>query len=110
VPTLNLSTEAQVIPARGVYITRTTDLVHTRHWDSITNIGVRPTFGSEDVLSIETFLLSTLEGATPAHIRIEFLKRVRDERKFENPEALRAQILRDVGKAKTYFRRLSRIH
>jgi riboflavin kinase/FMN adenylyltransferase len=37
---------------------------------------------------------------------VEFLRRVRDERKFENPEALKAQILRDVGRAQTYFRRL----
>ncbi len=107
VPTLNLRTDAQVIPARGVYITRTADERGTR-WNSITNIGYRPTFGSEDVLSIETFLLDPLEGAAPVRIRLEFLRRVRDERKFESPEALKAQILRDVGRAQAYFRRLAR--
>ncbi|MBZ5633690.1 MAG: bifunctional riboflavin kinase/FAD synthetase [Acidobacteriia bacterium] len=106
VPTLNLRTDAQVIPARGVYITRTSDLDGARRWNSITNIGYRPTFGSDDVLSIETFLLDPLEGAPPERIRLEFLRRVRDERKFESPEALKAQILRDVGRAKAYFRRL----
>ena len=45
VPTLNLRTDAQVLPARGVYITRTTDLDAARQWNSITNIGYRPTFG-----------------------------------------------------------------
>jgi riboflavin kinase/FMN adenylyltransferase len=105
VPTLNLRTDAQVIPARGVYITRTG--ADGRRWDSITNIGYRPTFGSDDVLSIETFLLDPLSGETPERIRIEFLRRVRDERKFENPEALKAQILRDVGRARAYFRRLA---
>jgi len=106
VPTLNLQTDAQVIPARGVYITRTHDLDTDRNWNSITNIGYRPTFGNDDALSIETFLLDPLEGATPDRIRLEFWRRVREERKFESPEALKAQIMRDVGRAKTYFRRV----
>jgi riboflavin kinase/FMN adenylyltransferase len=106
VPTLNLHTAAQVIPARGVYITRTSEIGGARLWNSITNIGTRPTFGNDDALSIETFLLDPLEGATPEKIRLEFLRRVRDERKFESPEALKAQILRDVGRAKAYFRRV----
>lgn len=106
VPTLNLRTDAQVIPARGVYITRTSETSSAREWNSITNIGYRPTFGNDEALTIETFLLDPLEGATPERIRLEFLRRVRDERKFESPEALKAQILRDVGRAKTYFRRV----
>jgi riboflavin kinase/FMN adenylyltransferase len=106
VPTLNLRTDAQVIPTRGVYITRTLDLGGARQWNSITNIGYRPTFGNDETLTIETFLLDPLEGMTPERIRLEFLRRVRDERKFENPEALKAQILRDVARAKAYFRRV----
>jgi len=106
VPTLNLRTEAQVLPARGVYITRTSDLGTARQWASITNIGYRPTFGDGDALTIETFLLDPLDGATPERIRLEFLRRVRDEKKFDSPEALKAQILRDVGRAKAYFRRV----
>jgi riboflavin kinase/FMN adenylyltransferase len=106
VPTLNLSTDAEVIPARGVYITRTADLHSGRHWKSISNIGYRPTFGSSDVLSIETFLLDPLVGEPPRRIRVEFLARVRDERRFESPEALKAQILRDVRAAQSYFRRV----
>jgi len=108
VPTLNLQTDAQVIPARGVYITRTTDLQDGRRWNSITNIGYRPTFGGDETLSIETFLLEPLEDSTPERIRVEFLRRVREERKFESPDALKAQILRDVGRANVYFRRLTR--
>jgi riboflavin kinase / FMN adenylyltransferase len=108
VPTLNLRTEAQVIPASGVYITRTSEFHSTRQWTSITNIGYRPTFGNNEELTIETFLLDPLDGATPERIRLDFLRRIRDERKFESPEALKAQILRDVGRAKAYFRRLKR--
>jgi riboflavin kinase/FMN adenylyltransferase len=107
VPTLNLATAAEVIPANGVYITRTYDTAGRRHWNSITNIGVRPTFGDSPERSIETFLLDPLEGATPQHIRLQFLRRVREERKFETPEALRAQIFKDVARANAYFRRIA---
>src|SRR5439155_7965318 len=106
VPTLNLETSSDLIPARGVYVSRTRDLTSGREFDSITNIGYRPTFGASDQLSIETFLLSPLEGATPQRIRVEFLWRVRDERKFDSPEALKAQILKDAGAAQRYFRRV----
>jgi len=110
VPTLNLATEAELLPANGVYITRTHELDpasgRPREWESISNIGTRPTFDG-DALSIETFLLEPLRGESPLRIRVEFLRRVREERKFESPEALKAQILRDVGRAKAYFRRTS---
>lgn len=107
VPTLNLQTSAEVLPRDGVYITRTLDLDSSRSRNSITNIGVRPTFDG-DARTIETFLLDPLTGASPARIRLEFLRRVREERKFETPEALKAQILRDVGRAKAYFRRVAK--
>ena len=106
VPTLNLATAAEVLPANGVYVTRTIDLGDERHWNSITNVGYRPTFGDSPELSIETFLLDDFTGAAPARIRVEFLRRVREERKFATPEALRSQILKDAGAARRYFRRL----
>jgi len=106
VPTLNLRTPAEVLPSNGVYITRTMDLSSNTRWNSITNIGTRPTFENAGGLSIETFLLDPLTTATPQRIRLEFLHRVRPERKFESPEALKTQILRDVATARGYFRRL----
>ena len=108
VPTLNLRTQAQVIPRPGVYITRTTDAEDRRAWNSITNIGHRPTFGGDAALSIETFLLEPLTGDTPARIRLDLLRRVREERKFEDPAALKSQILHDAARAQAYFRRLAR--
>jgi riboflavin kinase/FMN adenylyltransferase len=107
VPTLNLDTQAEVLPKDGVYVTRTLDGGGPRpqEWPSITNIGLRPTFDGH-ARTIETYLLSPLEGAPPRRIAVEFLRRVRDERKFENAEALKAQILRDVNRAQAYFRRL----
>lgn len=105
VPTLNLRTPAEVIPAKGVYITCARDLETGARWDSISNVGTRPTFGGGS-LTIETFLLSPFDGAAPARLAVEFLRRVREERKFENAESLKRQILRDVGRAQTFFRRL----
>jgi riboflavin kinase/FMN adenylyltransferase len=105
VPTLNLDTAAEVLPAVGVYITRTSDLTGPSRWNSVTNVGYRPTFGLEHRLSIETFLLDALEGPSPRAIAVEFLKHIREERKFESIESLKEQILRDVGRAQAYFRR-----
>ena len=105
VPTLNLDTQAEVLPKNGVYVTRTRDASGAREWPSITNVGYRPTFDGQ-TRTIETYLLSALDGAPPVEIAVEFLRWVRDERKFENAEALKAQILRDVNRAQTYFRRV----
>jgi riboflavin kinase/FMN adenylyltransferase len=105
VPTLNLDTQAEVLPKTGVYVTRTRDRNGVREWPSITNVGYRPTFDGHH-LTIETYLLAALDGAPPEEISVEFLRWVRDERKFENPEALKVQILRDVNRAQAYFRRL----
>jgi riboflavin kinase / FMN adenylyltransferase len=102
VPTLNLETEAEVIPARGVYATRANGM------DAVTNIGYRPTFGESEQLSIETFLLG-VEGQGPrsgeTQLTVEFLARLREERKFDSPEELKARILFDARAATRYFRR-----
>jgi riboflavin kinase/FMN adenylyltransferase len=105
VPTLNLRTPSEVLPKPGVYITRTSDLDDDRSWESVTNIGYRPTFGENEKISIETFLLDPLTGGTPRRIRLELLWRLRDEQKFSSPEALKAQILKDVTRTRAYFRR-----
>jgi len=106
VPTLNLATQAEVLPERGVYVTRTQDLDSPRAWPSVTNIGTRPTFDG-DRLSIESFVLEGLEPPPPARIRVEFLWRLREERKFPDPAALKDQILRDAARARAYHRRCS---
>jgi riboflavin kinase / FMN adenylyltransferase len=108
VPTLNLRRTAEVLPKLGVYITGTRDLDSRRQWQSVTNIGRRPTFGGDEDVSIETFLLEPLAGDAPHRISVAFLRRLRDERKFETPAALKEQILRDVSRARGYFRRLDR--
>lgn len=107
VPTLNLLTTGEVIPGNGVYVTRTHDSDAERTWRSVTNIGYRPTFDDNKQMSIETFLLDPLETETPKRIRIELLHKLREERKFESPEALKKQILHDAERARQFFRLLS---
>lgn len=105
VPTLNLRPAPNQLVPRGVYITETFETPTGRRWQSITNAGVRPTFGGEE-LTVETFLLSPFEGPTPENIRVEFRHFVRPEQQFPDPQSLKAQILRDVKRAQTYWRRV----
>jgi riboflavin kinase/FMN adenylyltransferase len=102
VPTINLSRYDELVPQDGVYITRTR--VGQGCFDSVTNVGNRPTFGSES-FAIETHLLNFHPIALDADTEVElfFLQRIRDEIKFPSVEALREQIARDVHKARRYF-------
>ncbi len=106
-PTLNLAPEQELLPARGVYITRTQIDGNTRRYRSVTNIGVRPTFNGSK-LSVETHLLDFHGEATPKRIEVHFWKRLREEMKFASPEELQAQIARDIAAANRFFSRLRR--
>jgi riboflavin kinase/FMN adenylyltransferase len=106
VPTINLAPYAELLPAHGVYITtlRVGTGDGSRLFHGVTNIGNRPTFGA-DSFAVETHLLDfepiDLDESTP--LEMTFLQRLREERRFESPEALRAQIGLDVAKAHRYF-------
>lgn len=103
IPTANLDIPADVaLPSRGVYAGRA--VLETGRSAAAVNIGVAPTFTSADAratLRIEAFLLdhdgSDIYGRT---MRIEFLERLRDERRFESPEALVAQITQDIARTR----------
>jgi len=102
VPTINLSHYQELVPGDGVYITQTR--IGDECFDSVTNIGNRPTFGA-DSFAIESHLLDfhPLELTGQTEIELFFLSRLREEIKFESIEALRAQITRDIQKANRYF-------
>ncbi len=108
VPTINLAHYEELVPKDGVYVTRTR--VGDECFDSVTNVGNRPTFGS-DSFAIESHLLNfhPLELSAETEVEIYFLDRLRDEIKFPSVEALKEQIGRDVRKARTYLRRLGRV-
>lgn len=102
VPTINLERYDEVVPANGVYIT--CSKIGEDKFHSVTNVGVRPTFG-EDSFAIESHLLNfhEIEVTAQTPIELTFLKRVRDERKFADVDALRHQIAQDVRQARRYF-------
>jgi len=102
VPTINLSRYEELVPKDGVYVT--CSRVGTERFDSVTNVGNRPTFANE-LFAIETHLLNfhPLELTPETEVEICFLERLRDEIKFPSVEALREQIARDVKKARRYF-------
>jgi len=105
VPTLNLKPPAGQIIPRGVYITQTVELSTGRVWPSITNSGTRPTFDGAE-LTVETFLLAPLDGPSPQNIQVQFRRFIRSEQHFADAAALKAQILRDVARAKAFWRRV----
>lgn len=104
VPTLNLKSENELLPKIGVYVTRVS-LDGQPFQEAVTNIGVRPTFGAGD-LTVETFVLSNVAPPSASSARLEFLRRLRDEVKFESAIALRRQISADVAQALRFFRSL----
>ncbi|MEK6224437.1 MAG: bifunctional riboflavin kinase/FAD synthetase [Thermodesulfobacteriales bacterium] len=96
-PTANLDTDWDILPKVGVYATLA-NVDGTKH-QSITNIGYRPTFGHNELL-IETHIFDFDEEIYKKRIKVEFVDRVRDEQKFNGPEALVEQIKRDVERVK----------
>jgi len=102
VPTINLNRYEELTPQDGVYITRTR--VGSECFESVTNIGNRPTFGA-DSFAIETHLLNfhPIELNPDTEVEIFFLGRLREEIKFPSVEALREQIAKDVRKSRRYF-------
>jgi riboflavin kinase/FMN adenylyltransferase len=106
-PTLNLAPEQELLPARGVYVTRTVLKGETKSRRSVTNVGNRPTFNGS-TLSVETHLLDYSGEITAKRIEVRFWKRLREEKKFSGPEDLRAQIARDIASAARFFSRLRR--
>jgi len=107
-PTLNLKPEQELLPARGVYITRTVIEGETSSHRSVTNVGVRPTFNGAG-LSVETHLLDYSGNFTPRRIEVRFWKRLREEKKFSSVEELREQIAKDIASANRYFARLRKV-
>jgi riboflavin kinase/FMN adenylyltransferase len=100
VPTLNLASEQECLPKLGVYATET--LVEGKRYRSATNVGVRPTFDGGR-LAIESHLLDFSNNLTTGPMEVRFLRRLRDERKFSGPAALREQVLKDVAQAREFF-------
>ena len=104
-PTANLATDNELIPPHGVYATAVT--VDGSFYPSVTNIGQRPTFGEQSATTIEAHLIGRTIDLYGKTVRLAFVQRLRDERKFPDIEALKDQIAADVRRAARLFDRLS---
>ncbi len=104
-PTANLDTANELLPPNGVYATLLTldGIVHP----SVTNVGVRPTFADAYAAVVETHVLDLADDLYGRQVRVAFVQRLRDERPFESPSALREQIEKDCRHARALFDRLS---
>jgi riboflavin kinase/FMN adenylyltransferase len=105
VPTANLETRNQLLPPHGVYATTVTidDVVHP----GVTNIGLRPTFNDATHTTIEVHVLGFNRDLYGKTVRLGFVQRLRDERRFPDVDALKAQIDADLRRARRLFDRLS---
>jgi riboflavin kinase/FMN adenylyltransferase len=105
VPTANLETANELVPPHGVYATTVTidGIVHP----GVTNIGLRPTFSDGTGTTIEVHVLGVNRDLYGARVRLAFVQRLRDERRFPDVDALKAQIDADVRRARRLFDRLS---
>lgn len=100
-PTANLRMpEDLVMPQNGVYLTKT--IVHNQEYYSITNVGQNPTFKNHPY-RIETFIIDFDENIYDKEIKVCFLKKIRDEKKFESIDELKKQIYNDTNCAKKYI-------
>jgi riboflavin kinase/FMN adenylyltransferase len=104
VPTLNLATDQELLPKKGVYATET--ILGERRYRSATNIGVRPTFDGATGVTIESHLLDFDESLTSGKMEVRFRTRLRDEQKFPSIEALREQVLKDIEMVRTLEKRV----
>lgn len=101
-PTANLHPEEYlVLPRNGVYITRT--MYNGEFYGSLTNIGVKPTFGGVSKTSVETHILNFDRDIYKSDIEVFFLAKLRNEKKFRNAGELSEQIARDIRAAMEYF-------
>ena len=104
-PTANLHTANELIPPHGVYATTLTvdGIIHA----ALTNIGSNPTFGDSERTTIETYVLRFDGDLYGRVVRLGFVQRLRDERRFDDVDGLKAQIEADRRRAERLFTRMS---
>ncbi|HEV7843183.1 MAG TPA: bifunctional riboflavin kinase/FAD synthetase, partial [Pyrinomonadaceae bacterium] len=102
-PTANLRPQNRVIPRNGVYVTAT--LIEGAWRRSVTNVGTRPTFATDVESSVESYVINWSGDLYGDVVRVRFLQRLRDERKFASIEELKRQIDLDRRRAESYFER-----
>ncbi len=104
-PTANLKTDNELIPPNGIYATAIA--IDGQVYPSATSIGQNPTFGESLATTIEAHVIGQSMDLYGRSVRLAFVQRLRDERKFPDVESLIEQISADVRRATRLFDRLS---
>ncbi len=97
-PTANIHVRHERPGLTGVYA------VKLQGMNAIANLGVRPTVAGIPKLLLETHVFDYNDDLYGKHVHVEFLQKIREEKKFENLEALKAQIAKDIEVARNYFK------
>jgi riboflavin kinase/FMN adenylyltransferase len=98
-PTANIDVDSrQALPPDGVYATRA--YIEKRAYPSVTNVGLRPTFGDSHERTVEVYIFDYSSDIYGKDLKIEIIERLRGEKKFEDVEALKRQIVEDVSRSK----------
>jgi riboflavin kinase/FMN adenylyltransferase len=100
-PTANLNPHGELLPKRGVYAVKL--LIDDVFYNGVTNVGYNPTFGDTG-LTVETHVLDYSGELMGKTIKVHFIKRLRDEKRFKTFEELSDQIARDIAQVKEVFR------
>lgn len=103
IPTINqLPPQEKLLPPNGVYVTEV--CIDEKKYRGITNVGKKPTVGTDNPTGVETHLLDFREDVYDRMVTVEFLTRIRGERKFPSVDALREQMMSDIAFARAYFK------
>jgi len=102
-PTANIASRTEVIPKNGIYATLF--CIDNEQWQSVSSIGVNPTFGVGP-RTVESYILDFDQDIYGQTVKVAFLKRLRDEIKFADIVGLIAQIHEDVKNARAVFESL----
>jgi riboflavin kinase/FMN adenylyltransferase len=102
-PTMNVPLLRRSTPLRGVFAVQVLGLAEGP-LPGVANIGNRPTLEGDDRFLLEVHLFDFSDEVYGRHVEIDFVERIRDEHKFESFEALRAQIQKDVQRARDILR------
>lgn len=106
VPTINIDVKDFLIPQEGIYVTKT--VLHNKSYNSVSFIGHRVT--TDGKFAVETHILEDITAVKiPKTIEIEFFEKLRNNKKFEEYEALKKQILEDIKQTENWFKREKKI-
>jgi len=101
-PTANIQLKHRSPPLMGIY-TVSVDGLADHPWPGVASVGVRPTINDAGRPTLEVHLFDWNTDCYDAHLRVNFLRKQRDEERYDSLDALTAQIARDAEEARAYF-------